>query len=330
MGTGPRTRWIPEPIPISGWLRGRAPATLCFGEPVTANECSMSSRSTSPWTMRASPRNWWRFARGDIPFTAVLLIDASASMFGEKIEVGGCRGRVLHLMAWRSSIRPRSWSFQMSCSVQPRSQTPRRFWRRASAAPRRAEVRHCRTTSSSPWSSSLNAREDGWWSCFRTVSIPTALVSDAARFWGCPQEQCVLVYWIRISAAIAGHIPDRGVNMTSAWKDGAQYHEQRELLTQVVDESGGRIFRGWCTGGNSSSVHRHSEGTSRAVRARILPRRRNRATDAGTRSGLEWPAKMSRFALREDMWITDGKLFSRQRSQVSRQQSLSRQLIGGA
>ena len=26
------------------------------------------------------------FARGDIPFTAVLLIDASASMFGEKIE----------------------------------------------------------------------------------------------------------------------------------------------------------------------------------------------------------------------------------------------------
>ena len=30
--------------------------------------------------------------------------------------------------------------------------------------------------------------------------------------------------------------------MTSAWKNADQYREQLELLTQVVDESGGRIL----------------------------------------------------------------------------------------
>ncbi len=30
--------------------------------------------------------------------------------------------------------------------------------------------------------------------------------------------------------------------MTSAWKNAAQYIEQLELLTQIVDESGGRIL----------------------------------------------------------------------------------------
>ena len=30
--------------------------------------------------------------------------------------------------------------------------------------------------------------------------------------------------------------------MTSAWKDAAQYRKQVDLLTQVVDESGGRVL----------------------------------------------------------------------------------------
>jgi hypothetical protein len=51
-----------------------------------------------------------------------------------------------------------------------------------------------------------------------------------------------LVYWIRISSDNDGHAHGGGVTMTSAWKNAAQYDEQFELLTQVVEESGGRIL----------------------------------------------------------------------------------------
>ena len=51
-----------------------------------------------------------------------------------------------------------------------------------------------------------------------------------------------LIYWIRISGDDDGRPRDGSVHLISAWKDADQYREQFQLLTQVVDESGGRIL----------------------------------------------------------------------------------------
>ncbi len=180
------------------------------------------------------------FARGDIPFTAVLLIDASASMFGEKIK-----SAVAGAASFIHGMKELDQAQVMVFSDQLLSTTPITDAKQVlTAGLSSTEARGGTALQDHIFVAlELLAQRQG-----RRVlillsdGVDTHSVVSMPQVFEVARKSNVLVYWIRISGGGDGHVPGGGMNMTSAWKDGAQYHEQRELLTQVVDESGGRIL----------------------------------------------------------------------------------------
>jgi Ca-activated chloride channel family protein len=179
------------------------------------------------------------FARGDIPFTAVLLIDASASMFGEKID-----SAVAGAASFIHGMRELDQAQVMVFSDQLLSITPITDSREVLTAGLSSTEARGGTALQDHLFVALEliAQRQG-----RRVLILLSDGVDTHSVVGMPhvfdvaRKSNALVYWIRISDGKDGQAPDAGVNMTSAWKDAAQYHEQFELLTQVVNQSGGRI-----------------------------------------------------------------------------------------
>ena len=186
------------------------------------------------------PQELVTFARGDIPFTAVLLIDASASMFGKKIEsaVAGAAS-FIHGMKELDQVQVLVFSDEL-----------------LSATPI-TDAREVLTAGlSSTEARGGTALQDHLFMALKLIAqrqgrrvmillsdgvdthsvVTMPLVFDVAR------KSNALVYWIRISGSSGGKVHDGSVHMTSAWKDASQYNAQLELLKQVVDESGGRIL----------------------------------------------------------------------------------------
>jgi len=186
------------------------------------------------------PQDLVTFARGDLPFTAVLLIDASASMFGEKIEsaVAGASSFV-HGMKELDQAQVMVFSDQLlsSTAITDAKEVLTAGLSSTEARGGTAMQDHLFVALE------LIAQRQG-----RRVMILLSDGVDTHSVVGMPhvfdvaRKSNALVYWIRISDGSSGHGPNGGVNMTSAWRDSAQYHEQLDLLTQIVDESGGRIF----------------------------------------------------------------------------------------
>ncbi len=179
------------------------------------------------------------FARGDIPFTAVLLIDASTSMFGEKIKsaVAGAAS-FIHGMKELDQAQVMVFSDQL-LSATPITDAKQVLTAGLSSTEARGGTAlqdHLFVALKL-----LTQRQGRRVLILLSDGVDTHSVLSMPQVFEVARKGNVLVYWIRISGS-DGHVPDWGANMTSAWKDGAQYHEQRELLTQVVDESGGRIL----------------------------------------------------------------------------------------
>jgi len=186
------------------------------------------------------PQELVTFARGDLPFTAVLLIDASASMFGEKIEsaVAGASSFV-HGMKALDQAQVMVFSDQL-LSITAITDAKEVLTAGLSSTEARggtAMQDHLFVALE------LIAQRQG-----RRVMILLSDGVDTHSVVGMPhvfdvaRKSNALIYWIRISDGGNGQGPDGGVNMTSAWRDSVQYHEQFGLLTQIVDESGGRIL----------------------------------------------------------------------------------------
>jgi Ca-activated chloride channel family protein len=72
--------------------------------------------------------------------------------------------------------------------------------------------------------------------------VDTHSVMEMDHVFEVARKSNALVYWIRISGGRSDRAAMAGQKLTSAWKDNAQYHNQMELLTQVVNQSGGRIL----------------------------------------------------------------------------------------
>jgi len=186
------------------------------------------------------PQELVTFARGDIPFTAVLLIDASASMFGEKIEsaVAGAAS-FIHGMQELDQAQVMVFSDQL-LSTTPITDSKEVL----TAGLGRTEARGGTALQDHLFVAlELIAQRQG-----RRVMILLSDGVDTHSVLRMPQvfdvarKSNALVYWIRISGGNERQMADAGINMTSAWKDAAQYRNQLELLTQMVDESGGRIL----------------------------------------------------------------------------------------
>ena len=180
------------------------------------------------------------FARGDIPFTAVLLIDASASMFGEKIE-----SAVAGAASFVHGMKKLDQAQVMVFSDELLSTTPITDAKEVLTAGLSSTEARGGTALQDHLFVALEliAQRQG-----RRVMILLSDGVDTHSVVGMPQvfevarKVNALVYWIRISGGNDLRAHDGGVRMTSAWKNADQYREQLELLTQVVDESGGRIL----------------------------------------------------------------------------------------
>jgi Ca-activated chloride channel family protein len=180
------------------------------------------------------------FARGDIPFTAILLVDASGSMFGEKIEsaVSGAASFV-HGMKELDQAQVMVFSDQL-LSTTPTTDATEVLTAGLGGAEARGgtALQDYLFVALELITQRLGRRvlillSDG----IDTHSVvPMPLVFEVAR------RSNALVYWIRITNGSDALAVRHGGTMTSAWKNSAQYRQQVELLTQVVNESGGRIF----------------------------------------------------------------------------------------
>ena len=187
-----------------------------------------------------APQELVTFARGDIPFTAVLLIDASASMFGKKIE-----SAVAGAASFIHGMKELDQAQVMVFSDELLSTTPITDAREVLTAGLSSTEARGGTALQDHLFVALEliAQRQG-----RRVMILLSDGVDTHSVVGMPQvfevarKTNALVYWIRISGDDDGRPRDGSVHMTSAWKNADQYHEQFQLLTQVVDESGGRIL----------------------------------------------------------------------------------------
>lgn len=186
------------------------------------------------------PQDLVTFARGDIPFTAVLLIDASASMFGKKIE-----SAVAGAASFIHGMKELDQAQVMVFSDQLLSATPITDARQVLTAGLSSTEARGGTALQDHLFVALELiaqRQGRRVLILLSDGVDTHSVVSMPHVFEVARKSNVLVYWIRISAGNDGRVPDGGVNMTSAWKDAVQYHEQLDLLTQVVDESGGRIL----------------------------------------------------------------------------------------
>jgi Ca-activated chloride channel family protein len=185
------------------------------------------------------PQELVTFARGDIPFTAVLLIDASASMFGPKIE-----SALAGAASFIHGMKELDQAQVMVFSDQLLSATPITDAREVlTAGLSRTEARGGTALQDHLFVAlELIAQRQG-----RRVMILLSDGVDTHSVVRMPEvldvarKSNALVYWIRISGDSDGQAGAQGLHMTSAWKNSVQYHEQLELLIDVVEESGGRI-----------------------------------------------------------------------------------------
>lgn len=186
------------------------------------------------------PQELVTFARGDIPFTAVLLIDASTSMFGEKIE-----SAVAGASSFIHGMKELDQAQVMVFSDQLLSATPI------------TDAKEILTAGlSSTEARGGTALQDHLFVALELITprqgrrvmillsdgVDTHSVVTMPPVFEVARKSNSLVYWIRILGGNDGQTHDGGAHMTSAWKNAAQYIEQLELLTQIVDESGGRIL----------------------------------------------------------------------------------------
>jgi Ca-activated chloride channel family protein len=186
------------------------------------------------------PQELVTFARGDIPFTAVLLIDASASMFGKKIE-----SAVAGAASFIHGMKEFDQAQVMVFSDELLSATPITDSREVLTAGLSSTEARGGTALQDHLFVALELiaqRQGRRVMILLSDGVDTHSVVTMPQVFGGARKSNVLVYWIRISSGNDGQVHDGGANMTSAWKDAGQYNEQLELLTQVVDESGGRIL----------------------------------------------------------------------------------------
>jgi Ca-activated chloride channel family protein len=187
-----------------------------------------------------SPQELVTFARGDIPFTAVLLIDASASMFGEKIE-SAVEGAASFIYGMKELDQAQVMVFSDELlSVTPITDAKEVLTAGLSSTEARGGT----------------ALQDHLFMALELIAprqgrrvmillsdgVDTHSVLTMPLVFEVARKTNALIYWIRISSGDDSQVHDGGANMTSAWKNGPQYHQQFELLTQIVEESGGRIL----------------------------------------------------------------------------------------
>lgn len=197
-------------------------------------------RSHFSITDEGSRQDLVTFARGDIPFTAVLLIDASGSMYGDKI-----RGATAGAAAFIHGMRELDQAQVMIFSDQLLARTPITDAKELLTAGLGGAEARGGTALNDHLFVALELLEERQGRRVLIVlsdGIDTHSVLDMDRVFEAGRTSNALIYWIRFARDSKNPHDDKRVSMTSAWKSSAEYSRQLELLVRVVQESGGAII----------------------------------------------------------------------------------------
>lgn len=186
-----------------------------------------------------APQEVVTFALGDIPFTAVVLIDASASMAGEKLQ-SAMEGAV----AFVDGMQELDQAKVMVFSDRLLNTTPFSNVEEVITAGL-ATARAAGGTALHDYlyvALKLIEQRQG-----RRVII---LLSDGVDSHSVLSMRDVaerarrsqaLIYWIRLRRAGSAEADDEAVRLSSAWRTSAEYRQQFQLLKDTVARSGGSI-----------------------------------------------------------------------------------------
>lgn len=179
------------------------------------------------------------FARGDIPFTAMVLVDSSTSMRGEKIQsaLGGAKAffagmreldegkllvfsdRILHTTPFTT------FSSVLSAGLgQVRAQGGTALNDHLYLSLKQLERRQGRRV--------VLILSDG------VDSHSVLTMSDVQAM---ARRSQALIYWLRLPYGVQAADHHELPNLTTAWRDTETYHSEFEMLQRTVLESGGRI-----------------------------------------------------------------------------------------
>ena len=183
------------------------------------------------------PQEIVTFAHGDVPFTAVLLIDASASMSGGKLAAAASGAK-----AFVAGMRELDRSRIVVFSDVIRTMTP--FSARSpmlTAALAGISGRGGTALSDTLYAAlKMLERRQG-----RRVIVVLSDGVDGHSALGIrpvldrARHSQALVYWIRLRAGGG----DVKLRLASAWRNAAEFEEQTELLSRLVTASGGRTLQ---------------------------------------------------------------------------------------
>jgi Ca-activated chloride channel family protein len=179
------------------------------------------------------------FAGGDIPFTAVLLIDSSASMSGHRIQAARAGGDAFVTgMAELDQAKVMVFSDQL-LSTTPFTTSPQTL----SAGLRAATARGGTALNDHLYAAVklLEHRQGRRVVVMLSDGIDTHSVLSMEQVFEKARRSQVLIYWIRLSRHLGDLPGDQGLNIASAWRSPKQYRRQINLLERTVTDSGGRI-----------------------------------------------------------------------------------------
>ena len=182
------------------------------------------------------------FAKGDLPFTAALLIDASASMYGERLEHATAGAA-----AFIRGMETLDHAKLLVCSHQLLNTTP--FTNDhdlliaglsgAEASGGTALHDHLFIALKL-----LQERQGRRVLILLSDGIDSHSVLTMEQLFQNARRSQVVIYWIRLTRKAGGAAPDdTGVKMWSAWRDSDEFHDQFVLLQRAVNDSGGRIIK---------------------------------------------------------------------------------------
>ena len=179
------------------------------------------------------------FARGDIPFTAVVLLDSSMSMQGERLTAA-----LAGAQAFIAGMRPLDEvKLVVYCDHTIKS-TPFTSVPDVLVAGLGGITAHGGTALSDHLYLALKLLEERQG---RRVVVVLSDGIDSHSALSMPdvllkaRQSQALIYWIRLQDELGGQNADDKVSLFSAWRDKDWYREHLRLLRRGVEESGGTI-----------------------------------------------------------------------------------------
>lgn len=180
------------------------------------------------------------FSPGDVPFTAVLLIDASASMAGHRLQAAR-----LGAASFIDGMEGLDQASVIVFSDQLLGTTP--------FSGSKALLSACLGAASARGGTALN---DHLFAAIKLLEhrqgrrvvvvlsdgVDTHSVLAMSDVAEKARHSQALVYWIRLRRHLGDLPADEGLNISSSWRSPKDYRNQLVLLEDIVSDSGGRII----------------------------------------------------------------------------------------